>query len=86
MRVAGLTKREPEVMELVVAGHADKAIASRLGISQRTIMKKMDARSLSDLVTPGRCATGADDPSASSRTVAPFHCVHRGIAPSTLSR
>ena len=57
MRIAGLTTREREVMELVVAGHANKEIAYRLGISQRTIethraavMKKMGAASLSELI------------------------------------
>jgi FixJ family two-component response regulator len=52
-----LTRREHEVMEYVVAGHANKEIAARLGIAQRTVeshranvMKKMDAASLSDLV------------------------------------
>lgn len=52
-----LTPREHEVMELVVAGHANKVIASRLGISQRTIeihraqvMEKMHAQSLAELV------------------------------------
>jgi two-component system, chemotaxis family, CheB/CheR fusion protein len=57
MRIAGLTPREREVMELVVAGHANKEIAYRLGISQRTIethraavMKKIGVSSLSDLI------------------------------------
>jgi two-component system, chemotaxis family, CheB/CheR fusion protein len=57
MRVASLTKREREVMDLVVAGEANKAIAARLRLSQRTVethrasvMKKLGARSISDLV------------------------------------
>ncbi len=57
MRIAGLTRREHEVMEHVVAGHANKEIAARLRIAQRTVethranvMKKMGAASLSDLV------------------------------------
>jgi two-component system CheB/CheR fusion protein len=57
MRIAGLTKREREVMDLVVAGVANKDISARLGINQRTVethraavMKKMGASSLSELV------------------------------------
>ncbi|HXZ17565.1 MAG TPA: response regulator, partial [Roseiarcus sp.] len=57
MRVASLTKREREVMDLVVAGEANKVIAARLGISQRTVethratvMQKLKARSISELV------------------------------------
>ncbi len=52
-----LTHRESEVMALVVAGHANKVIAGRLEISQRTVenhrarvMEKMSARVLADLV------------------------------------
>ena len=49
-RFSRLTKREREVAQLVVAGHANKEIAARLGISQRTVethraaaMKKVGA-------------------------------------------
>lgn len=54
--VAGLTERQRQIMELVLAGHPSKNIAADLGISQRTvenhraaIMKKTGARSLPEL-------------------------------------
>ncbi len=56
-RVSRLTKREREVMDLVVAGKANKVVAWELGTSQRTVeihrarvMDKMQARSLAELV------------------------------------
>jgi two-component system response regulator FixJ len=56
-RISSLTPREREVMNLVVAGKANKVIASELGISQRTVeihrarvMSKMQADSVSELV------------------------------------
>ena len=56
-RLAGLSSREREVLEGLVAGQANKQIAHALGISPRTIeiyranlMTKMRAASLSDLV------------------------------------
>jgi len=56
-RMALLTPREHEVMSLVVAGNANKVIAIELSISERTvelhrgrIMKKMQARSLAELM------------------------------------
>jgi RNA polymerase sigma factor (sigma-70 family) len=56
-RLEKLTPREREVMDLVVAGLANKVVASRLGISQRTVeihraqvMEKMAADSLAHLV------------------------------------
>ena len=56
-RLAALTPREREVMDLVVAGHANKEIAARLDLSQRTIenhraavMKRTNVKSLPDLI------------------------------------
>jgi two-component system, LuxR family, response regulator FixJ len=56
-RVALLTAREKEVLEHLVAGHANKVIAYELGISPRTVevhrghvVEKMQARSLSHLI------------------------------------
>ncbi len=64
-RFSRLTKREREVAQLVVAGHANKEIAARLGISQRTVethraaaMKKVGAESISDLVRLEMAAQG----------------------------
>lgn len=56
-RVAELTPREREVMDLVVLGMPNKAVAAHLAISVRTVeihrarvMEKMAAKSLSELV------------------------------------
>jgi FixJ family two-component response regulator len=56
-RLRSLTRREREVMAMVVDGMSNRQIADRLGISSRTIeihrarvMEKMEAHSLSDLV------------------------------------
>lgn len=56
-RLAALTAREREVVDMMVGGKANKVIAMELDISERTvefhrgnIMKKMRARSLAELV------------------------------------
>lgn len=56
-RIARLTRREFEVMRLVVQGYANKRIAATLGISMKTVeahrahvMQKMKAESLAELV------------------------------------
>jgi two-component system, chemotaxis family, CheB/CheR fusion protein len=68
-RLAGLTARQRQTMELVLAGHPSKNIAADLGISQRTVenhhaavMKKTGSHSLSALI---RLALAADPDSAS---------------------
>jgi two-component system response regulator FixJ len=56
-KVAQLTAREREVMDLVVQGLPNKGIAGRLGVAVRTVevhrarvMEKTGARNLSELV------------------------------------
>ena len=56
-RLATLTARETEVMEMMVDGNANKVIGIDLGISERTVeihrgrvMKKMKTHSLAELV------------------------------------
>jgi two-component system response regulator FixJ len=56
-KLAGLSNRERQVLDGLVVGKANKAIAFDLGISPRTVeiyranlMTKMAANSLSDLV------------------------------------
>lgn len=56
-RIESLTEREQQVMNMVVEGHPNKVIASRLGVSQRTVeihrahvMEKMQAGSIAHLV------------------------------------
>ena len=56
-RLAHLTRREHQVMELVTIGKANKQIASELNVSAKTVeahrahvMEKMQAKSLAELV------------------------------------
>jgi two-component system CheB/CheR fusion protein len=71
--VAGLTARQRQILDLVVAGHPSKNIAADLGISQRTvenhrasIMKKMGAKSIPALA---RIALAAASNRDGKRTV-----------------
>jgi FixJ family two-component response regulator len=57
LRVASLTTRQRQILDLVLAGHPSKNIAADLGISQRTvdnhrahIMTKTGSKSLSALI------------------------------------
>jgi len=63
--IAGLTPRQHEIMDLVLAGHPSKNIAADLGVSQRTIenhrasiMRKTGARSLPALARLALAAAG----------------------------
>jgi two-component system response regulator FixJ len=64
-RLAELTPREHEVMEMVTEGRANKEIAASLGVSAKTVeahrarvMEKMHARSLAELVRMALIAGG----------------------------
>ena len=66
MRLAGLTARQRQIMDLVLAGHPSKNIAADLGISQRTVenhraavMKKTGSHSIPALI---RLALVSDPP------------------------
>jgi FixJ family two-component response regulator len=58
VRLATLSPRERQVLDLVVAGHSNKAIGAKLGISVRTVenhraklMDKMECANVSSLIT-----------------------------------
>lgn len=59
-KIGRLTRRERQVMDQLVAGHPNRVIAEKLGISPRTVeihrarvMEKLEAHSLSDVVRLG---------------------------------
>jgi FixJ family two-component response regulator len=65
-RLATLTPRETEVLQLVTRGKANKVVGAELGVSQRTVeihrahvMEKMNASSLAELV---RMVLDSEDP------------------------
>jgi two-component system CheB/CheR fusion protein len=65
--IAGLTPRQRQIMELVLAGHPSKNISADLGISQRTvenhrasIMEKTGSKSLPALARLAFAAAGND--------------------------
>jgi two-component system, chemotaxis family, CheB/CheR fusion protein len=67
-QLSGLTTRQRQIMEMVLAGHPSKNIAADLGISQRTvenhrasIMKKSGSKSLPALARLAIAATGSGD-------------------------
>ena len=64
-KLATLTQREREVMDLVVQGRKNKQIADQLGISVKTVeahraraMEKMEVSSVAELVSATLSATG----------------------------
>ena len=78
--VAGLTARQRQIMDLVLAGHPSKNIAADLGISQRTvenhraaIMKKTGSKSLPALARLALAAARSeiDEPSARRGSAVP---------------
>lgn len=64
-KIGRLTRRERQVMELLVQGHQNRVIAENLGISPRTVeihrarvMEKLEAQSLSDVVRIALTSSG----------------------------
>jgi len=67
-KTARLTRRERQVMEMLVQGHQNRLIAEKLGISPRTVeihrarvMEKLEVHSLSDVVRIALLASNASD-------------------------
>ncbi len=73
-QLAGLTPRQRQIMDLVLAGHPSKNIAADLGISQRTvenhrasIMKRTGSKSLPALARTALAAARDGDEDSGSR-------------------
>ncbi len=68
VKIARLTRKQQQILNLVVAGHPSKNIAADLGISQRTvdnhraaIMRKIGAKSIAGLIQKVICARCVED-------------------------
>jgi FixJ family two-component response regulator len=79
-RVNRLTRREREVMQLVVVGKANKQVAAELGCSCKTIevhrsrvMEKMEAGSIAELVRMAMLLDGLVPSKAKQRRETPIH-------------
>ncbi len=75
-RLATLTPRERQVLDRIVRGEINKAVAKRLGISEKTIevhrarvMSKLDAKSLADLIRIVRGEEFSDSEAADANRV-----------------
>jgi FixJ family two-component response regulator len=75
-QISGLTARQREIMDMVLAGHPSKNIAADLGISQRTvenhrasIMKRTGAKSLPELARLAVAAAAVSAPVAQQSTL-----------------
>jgi two-component system response regulator TtrR len=73
-RLAQLTSRERQVMDLIVRGKANKVVAAELEISTKTVeihrarvMEKLGARNLADLIYLINCLQGSNDEYTISR-------------------
>ncbi len=73
-RLAGLTVKEREVMQLIATGKTNKEMAEQLGLSlraiedrRRRVYRKLDVSSLSQLMQIYRQAEGLDEPAAPVR-------------------
>ncbi len=88
-RVAALTPREREVLELILAGNPNKIIAWELGISQRTvenhraaIMHKTDSHSVPALARLAIAAAWSD---VDAPSVQSFHAEAVARAPNAMA-